>query len=57
MFSIGLAYRRAGIAGTWIVSLFLSMNGLTTRLSGKEIAKHNSRESCWIIVHGAVRSP
>jgi len=33
------------------------MNGLATRLSGKEIAKHNSRESCWIIVHGAVRSP
>ncbi|KAL9712066.1 hypothetical protein Ac2012v2_005142 [Leucoagaricus gongylophorus] len=32
------------------------MNGLTTRLSGKEIAKHNSRESCWIIVHGAEKS-
>ncbi|TFK23141.1 cytochrome b2 [Coprinopsis marcescibilis] len=23
-------------------------------LSGKEVAKHNSRESCWIIVHGKV---
>ena len=22
-------------------------------LSGKEVATHNSRESCWIIVHGA----
>ena len=21
--------------------------------SGKEVALHNSRESCWIIVHGA----
>ncbi|KAF5354686.1 hypothetical protein D9756_005491 [Leucocoprinus leucothites] len=26
----------------------------TTTLSGKEVAKHNSRESCWIIVHGKV---
>lgn len=22
------------------------------RISGKEVAKHDSRESCWIIVHG-----
>jgi L-lactate dehydrogenase (cytochrome) len=21
-------------------------------LTGEEIAKHNSRESCWVIVHG-----
>jgi L-lactate dehydrogenase (cytochrome) len=21
--------------------------------SGKDVARHNSRESCWIIVHGA----
>ena len=21
-------------------------------LSGDEVAKHNSRESCWVIVHG-----
>ena len=21
-------------------------------ISGKEVAKHNSRQSCWIIVHG-----
>ncbi|KAK7036435.1 hypothetical protein VNI00_011632 [Paramarasmius palmivorus] len=24
------------------------------KLSGKEVAQHNSRESCWIIVHGKV---
>lgn len=23
-------------------------------ISGQEVAKHNSRESCWIIVHGKV---
>ncbi|TFK78350.1 cytochrome b5, partial [Polyporus arcularius HHB13444] len=23
-------------------------------ISGKEVAQHNSRESCWIIVHGKV---
>ena len=23
-------------------------------LTGPEVAKHNSRESCWIIVHGKV---
>jgi cytochrome b involved in lipid metabolism len=23
-----------------------------TRISGKVVAQHNSRESCWIIVHG-----
>lgn len=22
------------------------------KLSGEEIAKHNSRESCWVIIHG-----
>ena len=22
-------------------------------ITGQEVAKHNSRESCWIIVHGA----
>ena len=22
------------------------------RLTGEEIAKHNSKESCWVIVHG-----
>ena len=22
------------------------------KLSGEEVAKHNSRESCWVIVHG-----
>lgn len=22
------------------------------KLSGDEIAKHNSRESCWVIIHG-----
>jgi hypothetical protein len=22
-------------------------------ISGEEVAKHNRRESCWIIVHGA----
>ena len=32
------------------------MNGTMTRLSGKEVAKHNSRKSCWIIVHGVVHS-
>lgn len=26
-------------------------------ISGKEVFKHNSRESCWIIVHGSVMSP
>lgn len=23
-----------------------------SKLSGDEIAKHNSRESCWVIIHG-----
>ncbi len=23
-----------------------------TKLSGEEIAKHDSRESCWVIIHG-----
>lgn len=23
-----------------------------TKLTGEEIAKHNDRESCWVIVHG-----
>ena len=36
--------------------IIFRMNGTTTRLSGKEVAKHNSRESCWIIVHGVVHS-
>lgn len=27
----------------------MAMSG---RLSGKEVALHNSRDSCWIIVHG-----
>lgn len=22
------------------------------KLTGQEIAKHNSRESCWVIIHG-----
>lgn len=22
------------------------------KLTGEEIAKHNSRESCWVIIHG-----
>ena len=25
-------------------------------ISGEEVAKHNTRESCWIIVHGGVDS-
>jgi L-lactate dehydrogenase (cytochrome) len=24
----------------------------SVKLTGEEIAKHNSRESCWVIVHG-----
>lgn len=24
----------------------------SSKLSGEEVAKHNSRESCWVIVHG-----
>ncbi|KAJ3748598.1 FMN-dependent dehydrogenase-domain-containing protein [Lentinula detonsa] len=32
---------------------FLSLH-LSTMLSGREVAQHNSRESCWIIVHGKV---
>jgi hypothetical protein len=27
------------------------------KISGKEVAKHNSRESCWIIVHGMMQLP
>ena len=23
-----------------------------SKLTGEEIGKHNSRESCWVIVHG-----
>lgn len=30
----------------------MAETGIT--LSGKEVAQHNSRESCWIIVHGMV---
>jgi L-lactate dehydrogenase (cytochrome) len=26
----------------------------TKYISGKSVAEHNSRESCWIIVHGEV---
>nr|POF04101.1 hypothetical protein CFP56_21856 [Quercus suber] len=26
------------------------------KLSGEEVAQHNSRESCWVIVHGKGRS-
>ena len=31
----------------------LGMGGEQT-ISGKEVAKHNTRQSCWIIVHGKV---
>jgi cytochrome b involved in lipid metabolism len=24
-------------------------------MDGQEVAKHNSKESCWVIVHGKVR--
>ncbi|KZT05333.1 uncharacterized protein LAESUDRAFT_726963 [Laetiporus sulphureus 93-53] len=30
------------------------MAGMERVISGKEVAEHNSRESCWIIVHGKV---
>lgn len=26
---------------------------LKTMLTGEEIEKHNSRESCWIVIHGS----
>lgn len=29
-----------------------SSNTQSKQLSGEEIAKHNSRESCWVIIHG-----
>lgn len=29
-----------------------SSNTQAKQLSGEEVAKHNSRESCWVIVHG-----
>lgn len=24
----------------------------SVKLTGEEVAKHNSRESCWVIIHG-----
>ena len=27
-------------------------NTQAKKLSGEEIAKHNSRESCWVVLHG-----
>ena len=29
-----------------------SNNTQAVKLTGEEIAKHNSRDSCWVIVHG-----
>jgi hypothetical protein len=27
---------------------------MSNKITGTELAKHNSRESCWIVVHGKV---
>ncbi len=34
-----------------------TLSGMASQklISGSEVAKHNSRESCWIIVHGGYR--
>jgi cytochrome b involved in lipid metabolism len=64
----GMRRRRSGVADEVKASFFSTTFNLfvgnTTRdqttlttmggkaLTGAEVAKHNSRDSCWIIVHG-----
>ena len=48
---------RSGGVGTSLRNILSSpMARPDVLISGEEVAKHNTRESCWIIVHGEVDS-
>jgi hypothetical protein len=44
--------RPSGLSSGFLAKAF-TMASSGRMYSGKEVALHNSRESCWIIVHGA----
>lgn len=36
----------------FVLSLFSISVAMSSKLSGADVAKHNSKDSCWVIVHG-----